>query len=247
MLFCFGLGFSAGFLGAALLKDGWRVIGTCRSEESRARLMAQGFEAHVMARGHRLADAVALLGRATHLLSSVPPDAEGDPVLDLHGAEIAALKNLRWAGYLSTTGVYGDRGGGWVDESSQVAPTGPRGARRAAAETAWLDLWRRHEVPVHVFRLAGIYGPGRSALDDVRAGTARRIDKPGQVFSRIHVADIAAALRLSMAKPILPPAQSGSSSDSGQGQAIERLPARATACHRSPTATRRGKSSASPQ
>jgi nucleoside-diphosphate-sugar epimerase len=104
-------------------------------------------------------------------------------------------------GYLSTTGVYGDRAGGWVDESGELRPTGDRGRRRVAAETAWLDLWRRRGVPVHVFRLAGIYGPRRSAFDSLRQARAQRIDKPGQVFSRIHVDDIAAVLSVSMAKP----------------------------------------------
>jgi nucleoside-diphosphate-sugar epimerase len=122
-------------------------------------------------------------------------------VLARHGADIARLSGLRWVGYLSTTGVYGDRDGGWVDESSELRPTGERGRRRVVAETAWLDLWRRHGLPVHVFRLAGIYGPGRSAFDSLRQGRAQRVDKPGQVFSRIHVDDIAAVLAASMAKP----------------------------------------------
>lgn len=205
-LFCFGLGYSAGFLARALKAEGWRVIGTCRWQEAPDRLAAQGFEMdgfemHGFERARPLQDKNALLGAATHLLSSVPPDAAGDPVIDGHGADLAGLEGLRWAGYLSTTGVYGDRAGAWVDERAPLRPTGERGRRRVAAETAWLDLHRRHGVPVHVFRLAGIYGPGRSALDAVRAGSARRIDKPGQVFSRIHVADVAAVLRASMAKP----------------------------------------------
>jgi nucleoside-diphosphate-sugar epimerase len=102
---------------------------------------------------------------------------------------------------LSTTGVYGDRGGDWVDESSALAPTGARGSRRAAAERGWLDLYRRHNVPLHVFRLAAIYGPGRSPFAALRAGTAKRIDKPGQVFSRIHVEDLASVLCASMTQP----------------------------------------------
>jgi nucleoside-diphosphate-sugar epimerase len=111
------------------------------------------------------------------------------------------LEGLAWVGYLSTTGVYGDRQGGWVDETSALQPTGERGRRRVAAERAWLDLHRRRGVPVHVFRLAGIYGPGRSAIDTVLAGEAKRIDKPGQVFGLIHVADIAAVLEASIARP----------------------------------------------
>ena len=132
---------------------------------------------------------------------SVPPDAAGDPVLAVHGEDIAGIKCLRWLGYLSTTGVYGDHGGGWVDETAELSPSGERGRRRIAAEAGWLDLWQRLGVPVHVFRLAAIYGPGRSPFDALRAGTAKRIDKPGQVFSRIHVEDLAYVLASSISRP----------------------------------------------
>ena len=113
-------------------------------------------------------------------------------MLDAHGDDIAALPGLAWLGYLSTTGVYGDRGGCWVDESSELRPSGERGRRRVAAEAGWLDLWRRRGVPVHIFRLAAIYGPGRSPFEALRAGhrETHRL-KPGQVFSRIHVEDLA--------------------------------------------------------
>jgi nucleoside-diphosphate-sugar epimerase len=137
----------------------------------------------------------------THVLISVPPDELGDPVFERHGDAIAALPGLAWLGYLSTTGVYGDRDGGWVDENSELRPNGARGRRRAAAEAAWLGLWRGCGVPVHVFRLAGIYGPGRSPFDALRAGTARRIDKPGHPFSRIHVDDLASVLIASIDRP----------------------------------------------
>jgi len=200
-LFCFGLGYAAGFLARALSAEGWRVLGTSRSADARAALASKGAEMRVFERAHPLSDPDALLADATHLLSSVPPDDHGDPVLDLHGEDIAAASGLRWIGYLSTTGVYGDRAGGWVDEEAPLLPTGERGRRRVAAEAQWLDLRRRHGSPVHVFRLAGIYGPGRNALDAVRSGGAQRIVKPGQVFSRIHVTDIARVLRASMAKP----------------------------------------------
>ena len=199
-LFCFGLGYSATRLARRLVAEGWAVAGTCREEEARRALAAQGIEAHLFDRGRPLGDPAVLAG-TTHLLSSVPPDAAGDAVLDHHGADIAALEGLRWAGYLSTTGVYGDRGGGRVDEGSALAPTGARSRRRLAAEAAWRALHRERGTPVHVFRLAGIYGPGRSVLDQVRSGTARRIVKPGHAFSRIHVDDIVAVLRASMARP----------------------------------------------
>jgi len=200
-LLCFGLGYSAGFLARLLRQDGWRVLGTCRSREACDRLARAGLEAHLFDRDRPLASIGALLSETTHVLSSVPPDAAGDPVLDIHGGDLAAARGVRWIGYLSTTGVYGDRAGGWVDESSALRPTRERGGRRVAAETHWLDLHRRHQCPVHVFRLAGIYGPGRNALETVRSGRGQRIDKPGQVFSRIHVADIAETLRASMSKP----------------------------------------------
>lgn len=201
-LFCFGLGYTALALAEALMGKGWRVAGTCRDEERRRALAARGIEAHLFDRGRPLDGATALLAGITHLLSSVPPDAAGDAVIDHHGADIAALAgSLDWVGYLSTTGVYGDRQGGWVDETSALLPSGERGRRRVAAEQAWLALVVEHGLPVHLFRLAGIYGPGRSALDGVRAGTAKRIVKPGQVFSRIHVADIVAVLEASMARP----------------------------------------------
>jgi nucleoside-diphosphate-sugar epimerase len=150
--------------------------------------------------GARLVSPEALSG-ATHILVSIPPDEFGDPVLALHGDEIARLRSLEWLGYLSTTGVYGTRDGGWVDEGSELQPTGARSVRRVAAENAWLDLWRVAGVPVHIFRLAGIYGPGRSAFDQLRAGTARRIDAGAQVFSRTHADDIATVLLASIAKP----------------------------------------------
>jgi nucleoside-diphosphate-sugar epimerase len=198
-LFCFGLGYSALALARRLIASGWVVTGTCCSAERRAFLRASGFSAIVFERD-RPVDTTALHG-VTHLLVSVPPDAAGDPVLALHGGDIAALAGLSWLGYLSSTGVYGDRGGGWVDETAELLPTGERGRRRAAAEQGWLGLRHDRGVPVHIFRLAAIYGPGRSAFDALRAGTAKRIDKPGQVFSRIHVEDLASVLVASMARP----------------------------------------------
>ena len=197
-LFCFGLGYSARALGTRLLAEGWQVAGTTRSEASAEALRAEGFEVHLFDRDRPLAAPAEALGAATHLLSSVPPDEAGDPVLDQHRDAILACESLVWIGYLSTTGVYGDREGGWVDEESAQEPTGARGQRRLDAERAWLALEGR---PAHLFRLAGIYGPGRNALETVRSGRAKRIDKPGQVFSRIHRDDIVAVLAASIAKP----------------------------------------------
>jgi len=198
-LFCFGFGYSALAVARRLIASGWVVTGTCRSAEKAAALREAGFFATLFDRD-RPVD-LAVLDGVTHLLVSVPPDARGDPVLARHGEDIAALPGLSWLGYLSTTGVYGDRGGGWVDETAQLLPTGERGRRRIAAERGWLRLWHDQGLPVHIFRLAGIYGLGRSAFDALRSGTAKRIDKPGQVFSRIHVQDLATVLVASIGQP----------------------------------------------
>ncbi|HTV89532.1 MAG TPA: SDR family oxidoreductase [Stellaceae bacterium] len=193
-LVCFGLGYVARELAARVAAEGWTVSGTSRDGAPIA-----GYETCRFTRGHRL-PASAFAG-VTHILVSVPPDAAGDAVLDVHGGDIAAVAGLRWLGYLSTTGVYGDRGGACVDEAAELRPGGERGRRRVAAERGWLDLWRARGVPAHVFRLAGIYGPGRGPFEQLRAGTARRIDRPGHVFSRIHVDDLATVLAASIAQP----------------------------------------------
>jgi hypothetical protein len=199
-LFCFGLGYSAQALARRLSASGWAVTGTCRSAERQAVLCQRGYPVVLFNRDRPL-DTAALNG-VTHLLISVPPDAAGDPVLAQHGGDIGTLAGqLSWLGYLSTTGVYGDRGGSWVDETARLLQTGERGRRRFTAEQGWLQLWRDRGAPVHIFRLAAIYGPGRSAFDALRAGTAKRIDKPDQVFSRIHVEDLASVLIASMARP----------------------------------------------
>jgi hypothetical protein len=198
-LFCFGLGYSALALARRLGAAGWRIAGTARDPARLATLRADGIAVHRFDRDRPLPREA--LAAATHILISVPPETAGDPVLACHGDDIAALGGLRWLGCLSTTGVYGDHAGGWVDETSALDATGAPGRRRVMAEAGWLALWRRADVPVHVFRLAAIYGPGRSPFEALRAGTAQRIDKPGQVFSRIHVEDLASILAASIARP----------------------------------------------
>ncbi len=200
-LFCFGLGYSAGRLARTLMADGWAVGGTCWSADAVNQLRAQDIDAHLFDGDAAMATIHAALAGTTHLLNSIPPGEDGDPVLALHGADLAACAGLQWAGYLSTTGVYGDTDGAWVDETSPVAPTGIRARRRVQAERAWFDLWDGQDAAAHIFRLAGIYGPGRSALDAARRGAGHRIIKPGHVFSRIHVDDIVTVLRASMARP----------------------------------------------
>jgi len=194
-LLCFGLGYTALALADRLAAESWTIVGTTRDSAA----IVAGGRIRRFDRDHPLPPEA--FAGVTHILVSIPPGERGDPVLDTHGADLAAEPGLRWVGYLSTTGVYGDRAGGWVDEGSELRPSGMRGRRRVAAEAGWLDLWRRRGVPVHIFRLAAIYGPGRSPLDALRAGTAKRIDKPGQVFSRIHVDDLASVLIASIARP----------------------------------------------
>jgi nucleoside-diphosphate-sugar epimerase len=198
-LFCFGLGYTALALARRLMAEGWAIAGTTRAADKRSRLLAEGIHAEPFERDRPLRDPAAALAGTTHLLTSIGPDEAGDPVLDRHLADLEQCASLKWVGYLGTTGVYGDRGGAWVDEGAAVAPTMPRTWRRAAAENRWLESG----LPVHVFRLAGIYGPGagRNALEAVRAGTARRIVKPGQVFGRVHVDDIVQVVRASIARP----------------------------------------------
>lgn len=201
-LFCFGHGYCCDYLGYELMqRGGWRISGTTRDKEKRKELRARGVTAHIFDEGMPLADPLYMMRDATHILISTPPDDEGDPVFNVHMNDILQLPKLEWVGYLSTTGAYGDRSGGWVDEEAEVRPTTKRGSRRAKAEEQWLSMFKMEGLPVHIFRLAGIYGPGRSALDSVRAGVARRIDKPGHAFSRIHVEDIIQVLLASIAHP----------------------------------------------
>ena len=191
-----GHGYSAGFLTRLLVPQGWTVTGTTRDDPARVAgagaqpLLWPGDEAALRAE----------LARADAILVSAGPGPEGDPALR-DFAEAIAASPARWLGYLSTTGVYGDHGGGWVDETTPLTPSTRRGHERVAAEAAWQQLAADHGLPLHIFRLAGIYGPGRGPFEKLRGGTARRIVKPGQVFSRIHAEDIAQVLTASIARP----------------------------------------------
>lgn len=190
-LLCLGHGYSAAALSRQLIPRGWRVIGTTRDAAKAPALSAAGVEPLVLP-----APLGPALAEATHILISAAPGAEGDPFLRLDRAGIAAARP-QWVGYLSTTAVYGDRQGDWVDEESPLNPGSARAVERVLAERQWLALG----LPAHIFRLAGIYGPGRGPFEKVRDGSARRIIKAGQVFSRIHVEDIARCLLASIARP----------------------------------------------
>lgn len=195
-LISFGHGYVAQALGQALLADGWQVFGTTR-DASRADALANTGVTPLLWSDEGAIRAA--MGQASHLLASAAPGPQGDPVLAAFGHAIAAAApRLRWAGYLSTTGVYGDHQGAWVDEDTPLTPSTARGQARVLAEAEWQALTA---LPLHIFRLAGIYGPGRGPFAKLRAGTAQRIVKPGQVFSRIHRDDIVRVLRASMAHP----------------------------------------------
>lgn len=194
-LLSFGHGFSARALAARLVPEGWHIIGTTRSQSKLDEIAATGVEPFLWPGS----DPTALIQEFPNILISAGPGPDGDPVLaEMHDAIAAAASDLRWIGYLSTTGVYGDHQGGWVDEQTPLTPSTKRGQARVKAEAAWQSV---PDLPLHIFRLAGIYGPGRGPFAKVRKGTARRIIKENQVFSRIHVDDIAQALELSLAAP----------------------------------------------
>jgi nucleoside-diphosphate-sugar epimerase len=198
-LFCFGLGYSARCLARRLAAEGWRVTGTSRSSAGAEAISRDGFEGLVFDGTAPGAGIRAALQNTTHIVVSVPPGGPQDPVLVHHGDDIAQAPALKWIGYLSTTGVYGDHQGAWIDEETPATPRSERSRQRAAAEQAWLALGARSGHRVQVFRLSGIYGPGRSPIDRLKAGTAQCVVKPGQVFNRIHVEDIAETLIAAMA------------------------------------------------
>lgn len=193
-LFCFGLGYVGTALGESLLQNGWKVSGTVRSEDKRAKLIAKGFEVYCEQEQAAMESA---LKSASHILVTVPPLDEGDPTFRAFQSILSSLQDVRWLGYLSSTIVYGDKQGAWVDEETLVAPNNDRGHRRVKAEQQWMASG----LPWHIFRIVGIYGPSRNAMVKLRNGTSRAVSKKGHIFCRIHLDDIIAALSASMISP----------------------------------------------
>ena len=200
-LFCFGLGYTGQHLANKLYDLGWQVTGTSQTAGTLRYIDNRNIQSFPFS-GKEPVDNPKLLPRTvTHLISCIPPNESGDPAIIHHTKNIIEAKNIRWVGYLSTTGVYGNRDGKWVDETDTPKPGNIRSQNRLSAERSWLSLWEQYEVPVHVFRLAGIYGPDRNVLSNIKQGNARRIDKPNHLFSRIHVDDIVQTLFSSMCNP----------------------------------------------
>ncbi len=201
-IFCFGLGFTGSALVREVRTRGWAVSGTCRENAQKdfwveARVQPYYFDGKEASK--EVENAVR---EASHVLVTIPPQKDaGDMVLKHFKKILTGSSQLRWLGYLSSTGVYGNHDGDWVDETSELKPGFDHQRRRVEAEEQWHNLYRKHQVPVHIFRLAGIYGPGRNLLQRVRQGSARRIDQPGLVFNRIHLEDVVQVLSASMGHP----------------------------------------------
>ena len=204
-VFFFGMGYSSLASARAIhqtIDSDIPIAGTTRTEEKAEELADSAYRIHVFDGESPGATLDEDLGKATHVILSIPPDEHGDPALIQHRASLDAAKNLQWIGYYSTVGVYGDFGGAWIDESAGTNPINRRSRQRVETEHAWRDYAASRGLPLMILRLAGIYGPGRSAFDKLRDGTARRIVKPGQVFNRIHVEDIGRVTALAAARKL---------------------------------------------
>ncbi len=195
-LFCFGLGYTAQNLVRHLKQQdaSWKFSGTCTTPSDENVILFDGISPMTNLK-NRLAD-------VTHMLISIPPQNNiGDPVLHHHIADFSQLENLKWLGYLSTTSIYGDHRGNWVDDETPPAPHSLQGQQRLEAEQAWLKILQKENVPVHIFRLGSIYGPDRGLLANLQAGRQKKVIKRGQYFSRIHVDDLAQVLMASIKSP----------------------------------------------
>lgn len=200
-LFVFGYGYAARRVGARLLGRGWSVAGTCTTTEKGQEVRGLGVEPLIFDGEAPSLEIREALRWATHVLVSIPPSEGGDPALIHHRSDLVEASSVHWVGYLSTTGVYGDRGGGAVDETTEPDPGTERSRRRVEAEAGWRRVAEARGATLQIFRLSGIYGPGRSALDRIRDGSARRLVSPELVFNRIHVDDIAGAVVAGMDRP----------------------------------------------
>ena len=204
-LFCFGFGYTCDHLEQYLRSENtdnsWQISGTTSDLDKGQRFEKRDVSLLVQDQERVIGDIGSLIKGTTHLLISAPPKNLGCPIFRSYLRDIVSLDTLEWIGYLSTAGVYGNRYGNWVDETSEVRPSTIRGTRRAKAEEQWVSLFKRYDAPVHIFRLAGIYGQGRSAIDSINAGIARRIYKEDHVFNRIHIDDISQILAASMLQP----------------------------------------------
>ena len=200
-LFCFGLGYTGQHLANKLYDLGWQIKGTAQTTKPLEYIDNRDIQSFPFG-GKKPIDPLKLLsGTVSHLISCIPPNDCGDPVIRHHTKNIIEAENIKWVGYLSTTGVYGNRDGKWVDENDAPRPSNIRSQNRLSAERSWLSLWEQYKVPVHIFRLAGIYGPERNVLSNIKQGNAKRIDKPNHLFSRIYVDDIVQILFASMCNP----------------------------------------------
>ena len=202
-LFCFGYGYVAEHLASALKKhdDSWQICGTTRDIDKLNLMREDGIKAYLYSEETPFHDPFLILNGVTHILISIPPNKQGDIVFQTHARDILKIPTIEWIGYCSSTSIYGNRDGEWVDETAEVKPTSERGSKRARAESAWLKMRRIAGIPINIFRLSGIYGVGRSALDGVRAGNTRRIHKKDHAFNRIHVDDIVQTMIASMSQP----------------------------------------------
>ncbi|MEM6415122.1 MAG: SDR family oxidoreductase [Pseudomonadota bacterium] len=199
LFLCLGYGYTAQYLAPILIQNGWRVFGTTRSDEKVAQLREKKIEAILWSDKDELQN---VINKSDAILVSPTPDENGCPAFLATNKQISQrAREIQWIGYLSSNGVYGDHTGAWIDEDTIPTPSGARGERRLKAEGQWRQLSEQSGVPVFIFRLPGIYGPGRSAFERLKNGTATRVVKPGQVFSRAHVEDIAAAVLASLQKP----------------------------------------------
>lgn len=202
-LFCFGYGYVAEHLAKELLNsdENWTIAGTTTDVHKRRAMQQAGIKAFLFSEKMPFNDPLYALQGVTHILISTPPNRGGDIVFQTHARDILQIPTVEWIGYLSSTAVYGNRDGDWVDETAELRPTSERGSKRTKAEIQWLKMRRIAQIPINIFRLSGIYGPGRSAIETVKAGVSKRIHKEGHAFNRIHVDDIVQVLIASMHQP----------------------------------------------